>query len=71
MTITIEATSSEIQLLEAEAARRGLTSAQLAQELFAEGLEELEADERAARILEATDPKKWRTLDDLRRAVRG
>ena len=71
MTLTLETTPEREVLLKREAARRGLSAAEFAQSLLDEMLEDLEDDARAAHILENTDPSEWRSLDELRRAVRG
>jgi len=71
MTFTIETTPEREMLLKQEAARRGLSVDELAKILWDELLEDLEDAASAERVLANTNPNQWRSLDELRKAVRG
>lgn len=70
MTLTIEvAPETEAQLQE-EAARLGVPVEQLVSEMIDDLLQDKEDAEDARRILAETKPEEWRSLDELRAAIR-
>jgi len=71
MTLTINPTPRDAVFLQREAKRRGLDVERLAALLFAEAIEDMEDAAEAEAILSRTDSREWRSLDDLRQAVRG
>lgn len=71
MTFTIETTPASEALLQQVAKERGLSVEQLAKVLWEEMMEDLEDAAQAERILANTNPAEWRSLDELRQAVRG
>ncbi|MEO6908469.1 MAG: hypothetical protein ABI210_11320 [Abditibacteriaceae bacterium] len=70
-TLTINPTSRNTAFLKREAKKRGVAVEQLASQLFIEAVEDMEDAVEAESILSKTDSRQWRTLDDLRQAVRG
>ena len=70
MTFVIEVTPELERAFADEAARRGVAAPELANEVLTDWLEDQQDAEDARRILKNTDPNKWRTLDDLRQALR-
>ena len=69
MTLIIEVAPERQTLLDEEAARRGVSPAELAGALLDEMLEDLEDVAEARRRLAQTKPEEYRTLDDLRKAL--
>lgn len=69
MTLTIDLPADRQEILNSEAARRGVSPEQLATDLFDEWLEDLADVENARRVLGEGDLSDCYTLDDLRKAV--
>ena len=70
MTLLIEVAPETEAELQAEATRRGLSVSQVAGEMLDDMLQDKEDAEDARRILAETEPEEWRTLDELRAALK-
>jgi hypothetical protein len=71
MSLVLETTPELDARLEKEAERRGVSVDALVNLLMDEMLEDMEDAADAQAIIHNTNPDEWRSLDDLRKAVRG